>query len=207
MDLGSAGEPLDGASLNEEDQIDLEQPRESLLVKDQEVIQACSPHTPQNTFTDGIRLGSLVRRSKDFDASCSRHARKTWPDCAVILSNHIAWPFSIRRCFSHLLCDPEIDRDTLHMDHLPPLQRGCRRRQKADARRDPSLASASQAPPPTSLQHDCVGTFSRSAHRLEMARTCRISLWMVRLTSPDIQFEQLATNTLTPTVGFLLPSP
>ena len=56
--------------LIEVDHIGFEQTIELLLMDDQEVIQAFSPHAPQKTFTDGICLGGTVRRSKDFDASC-----------------------------------------------------------------------------------------------------------------------------------------
>ena len=110
--------------LIEIDHIGFEETMELLLMKDQEMIQAFSPHAPQKTFTDGIRLGGPVRRAKDFDASCYRHAGKTRPECAVMISKQIAWPFSIRSCFSQRLCDPEIGRGSrhIHMDHLARLQ-------------------------------------------------------------------------------------
>jgi hypothetical protein len=48
-----------GSGLIEGDHIGLEKSDELFLVKDQEVIQICSSHTPQKAFTDGICLGRV----------------------------------------------------------------------------------------------------------------------------------------------------
>jgi hypothetical protein len=75
--------------------IRLEKPGELLLLEDEEVIQAFSPHASQEAFTDGIRSRSSVWRAKHLDASCCCHACKTRSELVVIISNQISWPFSI----------------------------------------------------------------------------------------------------------------
>ena len=93
-------------------------------MENQEMIQAFSPHASQKAFTNGIRSRRPVRRSKDFDATRCCHSCEIRPEFAVIISNQIARPFSIRSRFAQLLCDPGIGRGSrhLHMDHLPRLQ-------------------------------------------------------------------------------------
>jgi hypothetical protein len=75
--------------------IRLEKPGELLLLEDEEVIQAFSPHASQEAFTDGIRSRSSVWRAKHLDASCYCHACKTRSELVVSISNQISWPFSI----------------------------------------------------------------------------------------------------------------
>src|SRR5258708_35650748 len=58
-------------------------------MKDEEVIQACSPHAPHKAFADGIGSWSSVRRSKSFDAACCCHPCKTLPEFAVIISKQL----------------------------------------------------------------------------------------------------------------------
>ena len=112
------------SSLIEVHNVCLEETIELLLMQDQEMIQAFSPHTPKKAFTDGIRSRSPVRRSKHFDAARGSHARKTRPEFAVIIPNQISWFFAIWSRFSQLLRNPEIGGRSshIHMDHLPRFQ-------------------------------------------------------------------------------------
>ena len=116
--------PLMRSSLIEVHNICLKETIELLLMQDQEMIQAFSPHTPKKAFTDGIRSRSPVRRSKYFDATRGSHARKTRPKFAVIIPNQISWFFPIRSRFSQLLRNPGISGRTghIHMDDLPRFQ-------------------------------------------------------------------------------------
>lgn len=67
----------------------LKEAMELLLMQDQEVIQALSSHTPQKTFTGGIRLGSSIRCSKQLGPSGCGHARKTQPKFPVIIPDKV----------------------------------------------------------------------------------------------------------------------
>lgn len=75
------------SGLIEVQDIALEKPVKLLLVHDQEMIQAFSPHTSQKTFTDGIRLRSSVRRSKHLDATCGRHSCEIRAEFPVVIPN------------------------------------------------------------------------------------------------------------------------
>src|SRR5258708_6831745 len=88
------------------------------------MIQAFSPYTSQETFTNGIGLRRSVWRAKDLDASCCCHTCKTRSELAVIISNQISWTFSTRGCLPQLLCHPGISGRArhIHMDHLSRLQ-------------------------------------------------------------------------------------
>ena len=97
---------------------------ELLLLENEEVIQAFSPHTPQKTFTDRIRLGGSIRCSKHFDPTGCGHLRKTRPKFAIIIPNEICGSLAIRSRFPQLLPYPGIGRRSrhIHVDHLPRLQ-------------------------------------------------------------------------------------
>jgi len=95
-----------------------------LLLEDQEVIQAFSPHTSQKTFTDGICARRSVRCSKHLYATRFCHARKILPEFAIIIPDQIFWGLPIRRGLPQLLRDPGIGGRAGHiyMNHPPRLQ-------------------------------------------------------------------------------------
>src|SRR5258708_28920115 len=96
------------SSMIEVHHVCLEETIELLLMQDQEMIRAFSPHAPKKAFTDGIRSRSSVRRSKHFDATRGSHARKTRLEFAVIIPNQLSWFFSIQSRFSQFLRNPAI---------------------------------------------------------------------------------------------------
>ena len=102
----------------------LEETIELLLMQDQEMIQAFSPHASQKAFTDSIRSRSSVRCPKHFDATHGSYTRKTRPQFAVILPYQIVWFCSIRCCFSQLLRHPGIGGISghIHVDDLARFQ-------------------------------------------------------------------------------------
>ena len=109
-----------GASLIEEDHIGLEQPRELLLVKDQEVIQAFSSHAPQKAFTHGIRDGafgtaseepsshSLLQRAQNSGQICDHY-----PESNILELVHTGSPPAAVR-------DPGIGRSSCHIHMNDP---------------------------------------------------------------------------------------
>ena len=116
--------PLMRSSLIEVDDIGLEEAVELLLMQDQEVIQTFSSHASQKTFTDSIRLGSSIRRSKHRDPTCSGYSRTNPPKFLVIIPDEIFWGLSIQSRFSQLLCNPRVGWRSGHiyMDDLPRFQ-------------------------------------------------------------------------------------
>src|SRR5690348_11458052 len=87
------------SSLIEVQNIGLEEAGEVLLMEDQEVIQAFSPHASQKTLTDSICSWRTIRRSKHLDAARCCYARKIRAEFAISIPNQIFWRLSIR---SHL---------------------------------------------------------------------------------------------------------
>ena len=105
-----------GSGLIERDNILVEKPGELLLLEDQEMIQAFSPHASQKAFAESIGLRRPVRRSKHLDATCCRYARKTRPEFAIIIPNQVSRPFSKRSCLPQVLRDPGIGGGSCHID-------------------------------------------------------------------------------------------
>jgi hypothetical protein len=93
-------------------------------MQDQEVIQAFSPHTSQEAFTDGIGSWRPVRCAQHFDATGSCHACEIQPEFSVVIPDQVFGCLSIRSCFSQLLRHPEIRGRArhIHMDDLSRLQ-------------------------------------------------------------------------------------
>src|SRR5436305_8424540 len=78
---------------------------------------------------------------------------------------------------------PEVGRRSRHidMDHLPGRQFDDEKGTKRTEEEIGHLQKITGPPPPTPLPHDGAGRFSRSVHGHEMARSCFIDLWIVRL--------------------------
>src|SRR5438093_1195857 len=112
------------SSLVEVDGICREEAGELLLMEDQEVIQAFSPHTSQKAFTDSIGTRRPVRYAKHLDTTRCCHASKIRAEFAIVVTDQIVWGLPIRRRFAQLLRDPRIGRRAghVHMDHLARLE-------------------------------------------------------------------------------------
>src|SRR6266852_9311591 len=87
--------PLMGAGLIEVRCIRHEKPGELLLMENEEVIQAFSPHAPQKAFANSICSWSSIRRSQHLDATGGCHVCKTRPEFAISISNEIFRRLSI----------------------------------------------------------------------------------------------------------------
>src|SRR5258706_8108147 len=113
-----------GSGLIEIHNIRFEQPRELLLMQNEEVIQTFSPHALQKTFTDSICLRSSIRRSKHLDATDGCHSCKIRAEFLVIIPDKVFWSLPIRSRFPQLLRHPKIRRRSchVHMDHLSRFQ-------------------------------------------------------------------------------------
>jgi hypothetical protein len=82
-------DPLMRSCLVEGGHIGIEHKLKLLRLKDQQVIEAFSPHAPQKAFADGIGSWSLNRRLKNLDATCGRHTSKARSEFAIVVSNQI----------------------------------------------------------------------------------------------------------------------
>src|SRR5690348_12307984 len=77
----------------------VEKPVELLLMKDENVIQACSSHAPQKTLTDSIGLRGSLRRSKHPDTTGGCHSCNIRPELLVSIPEEVLWSLPIRSRF------------------------------------------------------------------------------------------------------------
>jgi hypothetical protein len=67
----------------------IEHALELLLVKDQQVVEAFSPHTPQEAFADRIGSWRMKGRFENLDGTRCRYPSKTWSKFAIL--SHIKY--------------------------------------------------------------------------------------------------------------------
>ena len=146
-----------------------------LFLEDQEVIQAFSPHASrkrsQTAFACGVRYGVqrilmplVVPRAQNVARICSHYpGSDMWRICpyGVASRSCCATQGSVgdRVTFTWITF-----RDCSSM----------RKKANSGRKKRSVTCKKSQASPPTPLLHDCAGTFSRSVHGRELARTCFI---------------------------------
>ena len=105
----------------------MEHALELLLLKDQQVIEAFLPHTPQKAFADGVGAFRMNRRFEDLDGARCRYTSKTRPELALVITDQVLRGLSIRGGFSQVVRHPGIGRGSwdCDMDHSSCFERGC----------------------------------------------------------------------------------
>ena len=95
-----------------------------LLLQDEQMIEALSPHAAQKAFTDGIRSRGVIECFEELDGACGCHSGETRSEFAIVVVNEICGGLPIRRSFSQLLGYPRVRGRVrhIHMDHLSRLQ-------------------------------------------------------------------------------------
>ena len=88
----------------------MEHALELLLLKDQQVIEAFLPHTPQKAFADGVGAFRMNRRFEDLDSARFRHTSKARPELAIVITDQVLGCVPIWGRFSQLLRHPGIGR-------------------------------------------------------------------------------------------------
>ncbi len=85
------------------------------------MVETFPPYAAQEAFTDGIRLGSAVRRSQDLDSTTRRHPSEGVPIFAVAIPDQKARHLPKRCRLPQLLCHPRVCGPTRHreMDDAP----------------------------------------------------------------------------------------
>jgi len=66
-----------------------------LLMQNKEVVQAFSPHTPEETLTCCIGSWSLIGRFEDLDCTRSSNTSEAWPKLAIVITYEILGHLSI----------------------------------------------------------------------------------------------------------------
>jgi hypothetical protein len=78
----------------------IEDALELLLVKDQQVVEAFLPHTPQEAFADSIGSWCVKGGFENLNSTRCRHASKAKPKFAIVITNQILWRLPIRQYIS-----------------------------------------------------------------------------------------------------------
>ena len=94
------------------------------LMKDQQVVEACLPHTPQEALTDCIGSGSMIRRFEYLHAARCCNTSEMGSKLALMITNEVPGRVSIEGSLPQLLCGPHISGRACHpdMDHFPRSQ-------------------------------------------------------------------------------------
>ena len=79
--------------------IHVEHAVELLLLEDEQVIEALTPHTAEEALTDGIRLQGVKRSFENLDVTRLRYPRKAHPKFAVVITDEVLRSLSIGGSF------------------------------------------------------------------------------------------------------------
>src|SRR5712692_1525769 len=95
-----------------------------LLTDDQYVIEALSPNTTQETFTDRIGSGRMIGCFEHLDTARYCHTSETGSKLAIMIANEILGVLSIGSRLPQLLCRPSVAGRARHpdRDHFPRFQ-------------------------------------------------------------------------------------
>ena len=136
---------------------------ELLLLENEEVIQAFSPHTTQKTFANGIGLRGLIRGSKHLDATGYRYSCKMLPEFPIIIPNQVFGCLPIWRCLPQLLRDPRIGGGSCHI-HVHDFPRFQLDDEKGKQRMEEEIGDLQEITGPHQGSHDCGERSSKSVH-------------------------------------------
>jgi hypothetical protein len=87
-----------------------------LLTKDQHVVKARSPDTPQKTFTDRIGSWRLIWCFENLNAACGCHTSETGPELALMIADELLRRVSIQSRLPQGLGSPSVGRRARHTD-------------------------------------------------------------------------------------------
>jgi hypothetical protein len=92
---------------------------ELLLLKNQQMVQAFLPYTPQEALADRIGAFRVNWRGEYLNPTRGRHASKARAKFVIVITNQVLWRLSIGSGFSELLRHPGIGRRArdAHVDH------------------------------------------------------------------------------------------
>jgi hypothetical protein len=116
--------PLMGSCSVEVDDIRIQDPLELLFLKNQQMVKAFLPDTPQEALADRISSWGMNWRFDDLDRARFRYPSKARPELAIVIPNQVLGGEPIRGRFPQLLSHPGIGRRACHthVDHLARLQ-------------------------------------------------------------------------------------
>jgi hypothetical protein len=93
---------------------------ELLLMHDEQMIEALTPHTSQEPLTDGIGSRGVIGGCENLDATRLGNPREGQPKLAIIITAEVLRPHAISGGLPQLLRRPDVRRRSCDadMDHF-----------------------------------------------------------------------------------------
>jgi hypothetical protein len=97
---------------------------ELLLMEDEQMVEAFTPHTPSKPFTDGIRSRSVIRNGENLDVTRLNNPSEAHPELAIMITDEILRSLSKGGGLPQLLGGPRVGRISCDadVDHLVRVQ-------------------------------------------------------------------------------------
>ena len=137
---------------------------ELLLLQDEQMVQAFTPHTPEKPFTDGIRSRSVIWYGENLDVTCLGNPCEAHPELAIMITDEILQPLSKGGGFPQLLCGPRVGRMLCDAD-VDHLARVLFDDEESEERMEQQVSDWQKIAgpgPPRSARHECAGRSSSS---------------------------------------------
>ena len=160
-------EPLMRSSLIEIQDIGPEEAGELLLMEDQKVIEAFSPHASGESARRRHWPGACtIWRSKHLDAARCCYPRNIRTAFVIIIPNQILWCLSIGSRLPQRYAPPRDPSEIASHLRGSAFRDASSMKKKAKSGRKKRSITCKRitSPHPTPLPHDCARTFSRSVH-------------------------------------------
>ena len=97
-----------------------------LLMEDEQMIEALTPHTAQEPLTDGIGAWGVIGGCEHLDATRFSNPHEGHPKLAIIITDEVLRSNTKSGSFPKLLCRPRIGGRACHayVDHSARVQEG-----------------------------------------------------------------------------------
>ena len=104
--------------------IGIEDAVELLLMQDEQMIEALTPHTAQEPLTDSIGSRDVIGGFENLDVTRSSQPRETHSKLAIVITDEVFRTHPIGSGFSKLLCRPSVGGRSCHthVDHFARVQ-------------------------------------------------------------------------------------
>jgi hypothetical protein len=141
--------------------IGIEHPVELLLLQDEQMIEAFTPHASQKALADGIGSRGVIRYIEHLDATRQRNPREVHSKRAIVITDEVFGSLSTCRDFPKLLSSPRVGgtaRDA-DMDHSARVSFDD---EEGEKRAEEEIRDGETRRRPRSAQHACARRCSTS---------------------------------------------
>jgi len=96
--------------------IRVEHALELLLMQDEQMIEAFTPYTAEESLTDGIRARGVIRGFKNLNVTRLRNPSEANAKLVVVITDEVLRPHTKGGGFPKLLCSPGVSGISCHTD-------------------------------------------------------------------------------------------